>query len=140
MAGVTEDYTDRTDYAYDAAGRLISAVRPNGEFYRYTYDASGNLISEARGEYAKDGTFKVSETTGQLVTSTRTGEKGPIVSTYEYDANGRLVYTVAPRGDEEAQEEEGKPEGTDEATGENTALSTNGKGAGKGSSATSADV
>ncbi len=62
-----------------------------------------------------------------------------MVTTYEYDRNGRLVYTVAPRGDEEDQEEEGKPEGTDETSSGNGAPSSNGKGAGKGSAGTQAD-
>ncbi len=73
------------------------------------------------------------------MTSTRTGEKDPIVTTYEYDANGRLVYTEGPRGDEEDQEEEGKPEGTDEASSGNGGPSPGGKGAGKGSAATPTD-
>ena len=144
MASVTEGYTDRTDYTYDGAGRLVSAVRPNGEFYHYAYDAAGNLISEARGEYGKDGTFKVSETTydvdaaGQIVTSTRTGGKGPIVTSYEYDANGRLVYTEGPRGDEEDLEDEeqgteGKPDKVDESSIGDGVGGSHGKGADKGS-------
>jgi len=37
-------------YAYDGAGRLISADFENRTFFDYTYDSAGNLLSKTTGE------------------------------------------------------------------------------------------
>ena len=61
----------RTDYAYDAAGRLASSTDPLGNTERYTYDALGNKRSFIN--------------------------KKQNVWSYEYDAAGRLVQETSPQ-------------------------------------------
>lgn len=62
-----------TEYQYDAAGQLLSAVTPNGT-WRYTYDQNGRLVREMRSA-------------GDSLAGTRT---------YSYDAAGQLLHVTEP--------------------------------------------
>lgn len=57
-----------THYCYDAAGRLVSELHPDGSSYYYFYDNEGRLLAKC-------------EPNGQ-------------VSEYRYDAEGRLIQTL----------------------------------------------
>lgn len=45
---VTAGVHAATEYSYDALGRLIRVMEPDGSSVQYTYDASGNVTSIAR--------------------------------------------------------------------------------------------
>lgn len=42
-------YAGQVSYHYDALGRVVRVVYPNGVIVDYTYDAAGNRITVVRG-------------------------------------------------------------------------------------------
>lgn len=71
---------ERRSYAYDAAGRLISAAGPAAEHYRYSYDPAGNLLDVTSP--AGSRRFSV-----DVVDRIRKTDQ----ATYRYDADGNLT-------------------------------------------------
>ncbi|MFI0450852.1 RHS repeat-associated core domain-containing protein [Actinomadura sp. 6N118] len=105
---------DRLEFAHDAELRLTSVTNELGLSWRYEYDAAGNLVKETdfNGrlvEYAYDVAGRLTERTngaGQTVSFTRdvTGRvterrAGEVVTTFAYDADGRLERAAAPGAD-----------------------------------------
>jgi RHS repeat-associated protein len=117
-SGTTSRYVGKTDYAYDAIGRLASIdhVKANGVVaasYDYSYDAANRLtqlqsLIDGATTFAYDTTGQVTNTnavnpaldesftydaTGNRVTGTVVGPDNRLVSdasyTYQYDDEGR---------------------------------------------------
>lgn len=84
----------RYDYAYDAAGRVLSVTALDGSQVGFQYDAAGRLVGETRSGAFSGTTTWVLDAVGN--TLSRTGPGGS--SSFEYDANDRLVETIGPEG------------------------------------------
>jgi len=118
LAGVTDALGRRTEFEYDAAGRVTRQNLPDGRSIRYTYDHNGNLTSlvppgrEAH-VFAYDAVDQEEEYTppdiegSQTVTRYRynldkqlTAVERPDGQTVAlgYDAGGRLASTTLARG------------------------------------------
>ena len=82
----------RTDYDYDAAGRLVGAVTSEGTVCSWSWDVAGRLVRRV-----EDGASTVYDydAAGQLVTA----RVGGAVTTYSYDAAGRRTRQAGPGGE-----------------------------------------
>lgn len=78
-------------YEYDANGRLIKEVAPEGTT-TYEYDAVGNLLVVDSGTSRIERTY---DALGRVLTKTQDGQ----TIQYEYDDRGHLVRMVYPTGD-----------------------------------------
>ncbi|MEU5777582.1 DUF6531 domain-containing protein [Streptomyces venezuelae] len=90
LTKVTDPHSRTWNYSYDAAGRLISESDFDGRTVQYSYDALGRLTSltNTLGQtivYEHD-------TRGHVVRKVVDGQ----VSTFDYDANSRLVRATGP--------------------------------------------
>jgi YD repeat-containing protein len=96
-----------TTYGYDADGRLISVVLPNGRAITYGYDAAdnrtvvsdnGNLSQYSTNdlnEYLAFGdTTQVFDAAGNLVSSSDSAGS----HSFSYNVDGRLVGEITPQG------------------------------------------
>ncbi|WP_157545167.1 LamG-like jellyroll fold domain-containing protein [Hamadaea tsunoensis] len=93
----TDALNHTTAYTYDQLGRVTKVTGPTGAVTRAAYDMAGQLLS------ATDATGAVSRSTydylGRKITSTqevRQAADGPYVTTYAYDADGRLQSVKSP--------------------------------------------
>ncbi len=80
----------RTEYAYDAAGQLLSA-RTGDQARTWSYDAAGRLVAETDGEAATTYEY---DAAGQLVA--RHGASG--TTRYRYTPTGRRAGAEGPGG------------------------------------------
>ncbi len=82
----------RTDYDYDAAGRLVGAVTSEGTVCSWSWDVAGRLVRRV-----EDGASTVYDydAAGQLVAA----RVGGAVTTYSYDAAGRRTRQAGPGGE-----------------------------------------
>ncbi len=84
------------DYAYDAAGNLLSATDPGQNVYsqitQYTYDESHRLLTtkDASGHFARTSTF---DAAGRLATDT---DAMGNATSYAYDVPGHTTTTTYP--------------------------------------------
>jgi len=105
---------NRTEHAYDAAGRKTATTDAQGNIHRFEYDADGNLTAEVdanshRTEYTvnaldqrtttrfHDGTT-VQETQDALGRKTRMTDQAGVATLYAYDGLGRLTTVTQPGG------------------------------------------
>ncbi|MGH2784089.1 MAG: DUF6531 domain-containing protein [Actinomycetota bacterium] len=90
-------YTDgrgnTTTFTYDSDGRLIEEMRPGSLMREWTHTASGLLetATDAKGETAN---YSYDSAGNLTVVESRVGAR----TTYGYDAAGRVVWMVEPRG------------------------------------------
>ncbi|MBK8259684.1 MAG: RHS repeat-associated core domain-containing protein [Polyangiaceae bacterium] len=75
-------------YAYDAAGHRTSKTDPNGTVL-YSYDAQGKLTASTVEDFFYDGAGRLTK---------RQAKNGSNVTTYQYDAEGRLLTLTPPSG------------------------------------------
>ncbi|MCB9456134.1 MAG: RHS repeat-associated core domain-containing protein [Anaerolineaceae bacterium] len=96
VPGVTYDYRTIV-YAYDALSRLQQANYDSGNrVYDFDYDLAGNRLAElvsGTGVTASNRYFGYNEA-NQLIAEGDTLDAGEVIPdyTYEYDANGNLLY------------------------------------------------
>ena len=76
-----------THYAYDALHRLSEVTYPDGGVESFTYDPSGNRSTRTRGGLTTNYSYADAD---QLLSETT----GPLVTTYEYDANGNRTRRI----------------------------------------------
>ncbi|MBF8224316.1 type VI secretion system tip protein VgrG, partial [Halomonas sp. 328] len=90
-----------TTLAYDEAGRLGELTLGNGASYRFAYDVMDRLISET-GPDGREQRYAY-DAAGQLIERTEVNRPGPdgqpLVTHFEYDANGRLTARHLPETD-----------------------------------------
>lgn len=80
---------------YDAPGRLEDVSLPMGSI-RYTYDVEGNLVSVTD---PRNVTTRYAWDLGnRSLQTSRPSDAGPVRWTYRYDAVGRLLDAIDPRG------------------------------------------
>ena len=92
-------------YTYDLAGQLTAVTYPDGTTESFQYDAVGNRVS-ANGEAYTVNELNQYLTAGNAMftyddngnMTSRTEANG--TTTYEYDANSRLVRIIRPDGNE----------------------------------------
>jgi RHS repeat-associated protein len=96
LSTATDPLTHATNYGYDWLGRLTSVTNANNEASSVTYDARGN-VATATNPRNKTTSFTYNND-GQLLTVTEPGDAGNIVTTYTYDAAGRLHTRQNDRG------------------------------------------
>jgi len=110
---------DITQYVYDAFGRLLQTVSPNGGVTSYAYDGLNRLLAmqDAEGNFtatryddasrrttlqSTNGLHTVSafDAAGRLTSLMQTDVSGqPLaVTIYDYDADGRLRHSTDPTG------------------------------------------
>ncbi|GGW60240.1 putative T7SS-secreted protein [Streptomyces xantholiticus] len=104
----------RHEFEHDAALRLTRVTGPHGHSWSYTYDAAGRLVAETDFDgrtvhYTTDAAGQVTARTDALGTtvSYRRGPLGQVlrkdaagaVTTYTYDATGRLLEATGADGD-----------------------------------------
>ncbi|MEU6080086.1 DUF6531 domain-containing protein [Streptomyces sp. NPDC047108] len=77
-------------YTYDPAGRLVREVDFNGRTVAYAYDAAGRLTQRTNG--AGECTTFIRDARGRVVER----HSGDSVTTFSYDAEGRLIRAVTP--------------------------------------------
>jgi YD repeat-containing protein len=77
-------------YAYDAAGQMVAATAADGATTRYAYDAAGQLAGRVNA--AGQETCCAYDDLGLLTRRVA----GGVVSTFSYDAAGRLVQAGNP--------------------------------------------
>ena len=90
---------------YDKAGRLKIAADAEGVRTQYNYDAAGRVIEKlaAVGTVEETSTRYVYDADGRVIEETRAYGKPEAATTrYRYDANGRLIAKIDPRGVAEA--------------------------------------
>ena len=85
------EQTSRTEYEYDAAGRQIAKIGPEGTRTEYKYDALGRRIKTIH----PDGTFTTTEynEAGRRVAETNADSE---TRKYEYNSMGHLTAAVLP--------------------------------------------
>jgi YD repeat-containing protein len=86
---------------YDKAGRLKIAADAEGVRTQYNYDAAGRVIEKlaAVGTVEETSTRYVYDADGRVTEETRAyGRPEAATTRYRYDANGRLVAKIDPRG------------------------------------------
>ncbi len=90
LSGQPQNYQDEynlvTGYEYDAAGRRVFITDTLAHVTRNQYDAAGRLITTTVNFI--DGVFSAANPDQDLITS------------YEYDTDGRLIKTIERRGAE----------------------------------------
>lgn len=98
LTRITDPLGNSEQRAYDALGRLVSSINAVGEQVRYAYDLRGNLIEET----SPSGYVTTYEIIEEAPPSSRTQriERGPTgrVTTWRYDANGRLIQVTITDG------------------------------------------
>lgn len=97
-----------TQYEYDTYGQVIKQIAPNGKTNQKTYDALGNVIKEIdglktiRNTYDSSGRLSKTSINGVVQTKNIYNQFNQIiksydaekhVSTYKYDAYGRVIYS-----------------------------------------------
>ena len=108
----------RSQYAYDAVGRLVTSIRPNGDRFGFVLDAFGRRVgtldngqavtyeehdsrgkrrlvvddTDPRGSIIHESVFDLS---GRLIRYSA----GADVVQYEYDARGRRTAVIGPNGE-----------------------------------------
>ncbi|MEU2622817.1 polymorphic toxin type 28 domain-containing protein, partial [Streptomyces sp. NPDC007157] len=111
MAARVDPDGTRYEYAYDTELRLTQVTNPAGRTWRYVFDAAGRVISETDFDgrtlsYALDAAGRLAargdalgqairldrDALGQVVRKDIRG----LITTYSYDAAGRLVQAVGP--------------------------------------------
>lgn len=99
------DY-DCTLIGYDAAGRMISRTDGEGVVTRYGLDALGRSVSETDAYGTSDVAIstRVYDVNDEVVTEVRSGVRDAsgvitnLITQYVYDAMGRRIQTIDPRG------------------------------------------
>ena len=110
-----------TTYLYDDAGNLTTKTTGDGAVVQYTYDVLGRILTKEYPDTGLDVIFSYDEgdngmgrltginndgdvyafsydASGNLVTVQRTTDEVTYVTTYSYDADGRLTGMVYPDG------------------------------------------
>ena len=82
----------RTEFTYDAAGRLTGAVTSEGLVSTYEWDGAGRLAAQTVGGVRTEFGY---DAAGQLVNSTTDGR----VVAFTYDAEGQRVREAGPEGE-----------------------------------------
>jgi RHS repeat-associated protein len=108
-----------TTYLYDAAGNLMTKTTGDGAVVQYTYDVLGRMLTTEYPDTGLDVIFTYDEgengvgrltgvnngedvyefsydASGNLITLQRTTDLATFVTTYTYDADGRLTGMVYP--------------------------------------------
>lgn len=107
--GLLSDDTHRTDFKYDALGRLRAQTDAEGHRTEYTYDHCNNVISkvdanQARWEYAFNAQNQLIETRSPITTLTTYNqgawhdEARIVITKTEYDAFGNVEATTRDVG------------------------------------------
>ena len=84
-----------TEYSYDAQGRLLSRIDPDGSQIAYTYDLAGNrtsVITTVVGNAPRETAYTFDAQNRQKTVTDPEGD----VTEYFYDPSGRLVRTELP--------------------------------------------
>ncbi|MEW5839250.1 MAG: DUF6531 domain-containing protein [Pseudomonadota bacterium] len=90
--------------SYDSAGRLNKLVPPSGELLRYDYDARGNLAAfsrpsaDAASRATKRYHYEDDRGPNTHALTGITDEQGVRITTYTYDAQGRVASTEKAQG------------------------------------------
>ena len=86
-------------YHYDAAGRLVDRILSNGSKTRYRYDSAGRLTglktTAAAGTVVADRTFR-HNAVGNITAIEEPGEPSKKLESYRYDALHRLLEASYP--------------------------------------------
>ena len=111
-AGLRESHSDGESgdaFAYDAAGRLTSAIHEHSanEDESYSYDGAGNRLTAGdEAEYVYDIANQLLEDPEYTYTydangnrRTRTAHVGGALTIYDYDSDNRLIRVTLPGGD-----------------------------------------
>jgi len=93
---ILQDGQGTTSYGYDSAGRLISALYPDGTSEQDQYDAAGNrlLITATNALSGTSVTANGYDNADELLTSTT----GVSTTVYGYDGAGNQTSSVGPSG------------------------------------------
>ncbi|WP_279237486.1 putative Ig domain-containing protein [Dyella sedimenti] len=123
QATVRGSSQEKTTYAYDGLGRLVSMTDPLNNVTSYVYTDSGNqlAITQANGLT----TTQVRNNAGELVSSTQSASgQTSRVTSYLYDAAGQQVAAIDPAGNVSYTfyDADGRVAGTVDATGAVTAF------------------
>ena len=90
-----EDEPSKTSYCYDAFGRLLETIRPDGSWKRREYEEHGLIakLTKSNG-YEKRWEY---DRTGNLLTVKENLDKGlTAVTQYQRDARGRVIKETDP--------------------------------------------